>query len=51
MPCAVGKNHLWERVFIRRDEICEEESSFGENFYPQCSSQQILDTKLSFSVT
>ena len=35
MPCAGGKNHLWERIFIRRDEIRGEESSLGENFCPQ----------------
>jgi len=29
------KNHPWERIFIRRDEIGEEESSLGEDFYPQ----------------
>ena len=29
------KNHLWERILIRRDEISEEESSLGESFYPQ----------------
>ena len=27
-------NHLWERIFIRRDEINEGESSLGEDFYP-----------------
>ena len=30
-----GMNHLWERIFIRRDEINEGESSLRENFYPQ----------------
>ena len=35
MTCASEKNHPWERIFIRRDEISEEESSLGENFYPQ----------------
>ena len=35
MTCAAGKNHLWERIFIRRDEISEEESSLREDFYPQ----------------
>ena len=29
------KNHPWERILIRRDEISEEESSLGEDFYPQ----------------
>jgi len=29
------KNHPWERILIRRDEISEGESSLGENFYPQ----------------
>ena len=32
MPCAAGKNHLWERIFIRRDEIRGGESSLGEIF-------------------
>ena len=32
---SARKNHPWERIFIRRDEISEEESSLGENFYPQ----------------
>ena len=35
MSCAAGKNHLWERFFVDRDEIREEESSLGENFNPQ----------------
>ena len=26
------KNHPWEKIFIRRDEINGEESSLGENF-------------------
>jgi len=30
-----GMNHLWERIFVRRDEISGEESSLGEDFYPQ----------------
>ena len=32
MPCAVGKNHLWERILIGRDEISGEESSLREIF-------------------
>ena len=32
---SAGKNHLWERIFIRRDEISGGESSLGEDFYPQ----------------
>ena len=32
---STGKNHLWKRIFIRRDEISWEESSLKENFYPQ----------------
>ena len=32
---SAGKNHLWERIFIRRDEIIEGESSLGEDFYLQ----------------
>ena len=32
---SVGENHLWKRIFIRRDEISEEKSSLEENFYPQ----------------
>ncbi len=28
-------NHLWERIFVGKDEICGEESSLGEDFYPQ----------------
>ncbi len=32
MTCAAGKNHLWERIFIRRDEISGEESSLREIF-------------------
>ena len=28
-------NHLWKRIFIRRDEISEDESSLRENFNPQ----------------
>ena len=29
------KNHLWERIFIRRDEISEGKSSLKEDFFPQ----------------
>ena len=29
---SAGKNHLWERIFVRRDEISEEESSLREIF-------------------
>ena len=29
---SAGKNHLWERIFIRRDEISGGESSLGEDF-------------------
>ena len=29
----MGKNHLWERIFIRRDEISGDESSLGEDFF------------------
>lgn len=32
---SVGENHLWERFFIRRDEISGGESSLGEIFNPQ----------------
>ena len=32
---SAEKNHPWERILIRRDEISEEESSPEENFYPQ----------------
>ena len=35
MPCAVGKNHLWERFLIRRDEMSGEESSLEEIFNRQ----------------
>ena len=35
MTCAAGKNHPWEWIFIRRDEINGEESSLREDFYPQ----------------
>ena len=34
------KNHLWERIFIRRDEISGEESSLREDFYPQGWNQR-----------
>ena len=29
------QNHLWERIFISRDEISGEESSLREDFYQQ----------------
>ena len=29
------ENHPWERIFIRRDEIIEGESSLREDFYSQ----------------
>ncbi len=32
---SAEKNHPWERIFIRRDAISEEESSLREIFYPQ----------------
>ena len=32
---SARENHLWERIFIRKDEISGEESSLEENFYPQ----------------
>ena len=32
---SARKNHPWERIFIRKDEISEEESSLREIFYPQ----------------
>ena len=32
---SAGKNHLWERIFIRGDEISGEESSQKEDFYWQ----------------
>ena len=32
---SAGMNHLWKRIFIRRDEISEGKSSLGEDFYPQ----------------
>ena len=37
---SARKNHPWERIFIRRDEISEEESSLGENFCWQRCNQQ-----------
>ena len=30
---SAGKNHLWKRIFIRRDEISGEKSSLGEDFF------------------
>ena len=35
MTCCSGEHHPWERFFVDRDEIRGEESSLGENFYPQ----------------
>ena len=32
---SARKNHLWKTFLIFRDEISEEESSLGEDFYPQ----------------
>ena len=32
---SAGMNHLWKRIFVHRDEISGEESSLGEDFYPQ----------------
>ena len=32
---SAGMNHLWKKIFAGRDEISEEESSLGEDFYPQ----------------
>ena len=32
---SARKDHPWERIFIRRDEISEEGSSLREDFYPQ----------------
>ena len=32
---SMGKNHLWKRIFICRDEISEEESSLEEDFCQQ----------------
>ena len=29
---STGKNHPWERILIRRDEISRDESSLEENF-------------------
>ena len=37
---SARKNHPWERIFIRRDEISEEESSLEENSYPQRWNQR-----------
>ena len=28
---SARENHLWGRIFVRRDEMSEEESSLGEN--------------------
>ena len=32
---STEKNHLWERIFVGRDEIIEGELSLRVNFYPQ----------------
>ena len=32
---SARENHLWERIFIRRDEIIEGESFLREDFYLQ----------------
>ena len=32
---SAEKNHLWERIFISRDEISGAESSLGEDFVRQ----------------
>ena len=32
---SARENHLWERIFVGKDEISGEESSLRENFYPQ----------------
>ena len=37
---SARKNHPWERIYIRRDEISGEESSMGENFYLQRWNQR-----------
>ena len=37
---SARKNHPRKRIFIRRDEISEKESSLGENSYPQGCSQR-----------
>ena len=37
---SARKNHPWERIFIHRDEISEEESSLEENSYPQRCNQR-----------
>ena len=34
------KNHPRKRILIRRDAISEEESSLGEDFYPQGCKQR-----------
>ena len=37
---SARKNHPWERIFVGRDAISEEESSLGENFCWQRCNQQ-----------
>ena len=32
---SARENHLWERIFVGRDEISEGASSLEEDFYPQ----------------
>jgi len=32
---SARENHLWERIFVGKDEISGEESSLEEDFYPQ----------------
>lgn len=31
---SAGENHLWKKIFIRRDEICGEKSSLEDIFNP-----------------
>ena len=32
---SAGINHLWKRIYFRRDEISGDESSLEEDFFPQ----------------
>ena len=32
---SARENHLWKRIFIRKDEISGDESSLEEDFFPQ----------------
>lgn len=32
---SARENHLWERIFVGKEEISGEESSLEEDFYPQ----------------